>query len=59
MRGSYNVVQNNFMAHARVGGDGRYGPLASIRGKQNIVRWNVFFDAIKRRHPDLVWHRTW
>ena len=46
VRGSYNVVQNNFMAHARVGGDGRYGPLASIRGKQNVVRWNVFFDAI-------------
>lgn len=46
VRGSYNVVQSNFMAHARVGGDGRYAPLASIRGKQNIVRWNVFFDAI-------------
>jgi hypothetical protein len=46
VRGSYNVIQRNLMEHARVGGGGYYGPIASIRGNQNLVRSNVLYDAI-------------
>ena len=47
VQGSYNVVQRNFMEHARMGGSGYVPPVASVRGNQNIVRLNVFFDSIR------------
>jgi len=46
LQGSYNVIQRNYMAHARRGGGGYVAPVASIRGNENIVRQNVFFDSI-------------
>ncbi len=48
VRGSYNVVQGNFMEHARYGGGSatHAGPLASVRGNQNIFRNNVLFDGL-------------
>jgi hypothetical protein len=46
VQGSYNVVQGNFMAHARQGGQGRVPPLASVRGQQNIFRQNILYDGI-------------
>jgi len=47
VQGSYNIVQRNFMAHARLGGGGYVAPIASVRGNQNIVRQNVMFDGIR------------
>jgi len=47
VQGSYNVVQRNFMAHARMGGGGYVPPVAAVRGNQNIIRLNVMFDSIR------------
>jgi hypothetical protein len=46
LRGTYNVVQYNFMEHSRLGGGGYVAPLASIRGNDNVVRNNVLYDSI-------------
>ncbi|HSY04852.1 MAG TPA: DUF1565 domain-containing protein [Steroidobacteraceae bacterium] len=46
VQGSFNVIQGNLMEHARQGGQARVPPLASVRGTQNIVRHNIFFDGI-------------
>jgi hypothetical protein len=46
VQGSFNVIQGNFMEHARQGGQGRVPPLASVRGQQNIFRQNVLTDGI-------------
>jgi hypothetical protein len=46
VRGTYNIIQRNIMEHARVGGGGYYAPLASMRGNQNVIRFNVLYDAI-------------
>ena len=46
VQGSFNVVQGNFLSHARQGGQGRVPPLASVRGQQNIFRQNLLVDGI-------------
>jgi hypothetical protein len=47
VRGSFDVIQRNVMLHARLGAAGsRVGPLASIRGNQNIARNNLLVDGM-------------
>jgi hypothetical protein len=47
VRGSFDVIQRNVMLHARLGAAGsRVGPLASIRGNQNIARNNLMVDGM-------------
>ena len=47
VQGTFNVVQRNVMEHALIGSEAHAGPLASIRGNQNIVRQNALYDGIK------------
>ena len=52
VQGTYNVIQRNLMEHSRLA-SAHAGPITSIRGSENIVRLNIFFDGI--REANVTW----